>query len=216
MTSPFMMTLIEKINNNNSQSPNMLNNNLSNPIISFSAAIDTFNVNINNNNNNDKIKEFLTAKKYICTSTIRKSRSLKNSINEISKLIDIKTPMILNIEYNLNPKGIHIPLYTEMKLNLNEYYNKLKYLSLLSIDFENNNIDYNEIFKYLYPMILINYYKFLVIKELLPESKNDHLSIINILIKLTSLSCSPSPSSISIDSPKDHVKFQNNLISPFD
>ena len=115
-----------------------------------------------------------------------------------------------------------------MKINVNEYYNKLKYISLSSIDFQNynnnnnnndnnnNNVNYSEMFKYLYPMILINYYKFLVIKELLPESENDHLSIINILIKLTSLSCSPNPSSIFIDSPREHAKFQNNLISPFD
>lgn len=219
MSSPFMRNLIDNINNNSPHSNFFKNHDKSNPIIEFSSTINHFKVHSSSesvNNENDKIKEFLIAKRYICNSEIKKTKFVKHGINEISKFIKNKTPMILNMEYNLTPKGLCIPLYSEMELNIDEYYNKIKYITLSSIDFKDND-DHKDTFKYLYPMILINYYKFLVTRELLPKSKNDPINVMNILIKLTSLSCSRSRSLIlPIDSPREHVNFQSNLMLPFD
>ena len=54
----------------------------------------------------------------------------------------------------------------------------------------------------------------------MPTSKKDHISVINRLIRFTSLSSSSDLSSIfsatPIDTPQEHVKFQNNLMSSFD
>lgn len=107
-----MDRLIEKVNS--SQSLNLFNN----PVVSFSNTIDNlkvYNSRESNNNGNDKIIEFLSAKKRICNSGIRNNMYLKQSIKDISKFIDNKTAMILNIDYKLILK---IQIVILMHLNL--------------------------------------------------------------------------------------------------
>ena len=103
--------------------------------------------------------------------------------------------------------------------------NKLINISLSSINFKNPHT-HKEVFKHLHPLIFVNYYKFLVLQELMPPtSKTDHVNTLNTLIRLTSLSLSsiiPASSSIevgtlaTVDNPYSHALLQRNLTLPFD
>ena len=171
----------------------------------------------------DKIREFLSAKKSTCAGAIKSTKYLMQSVNNISKFMETKTPIILNVDCIVPPIELFIPLQTTMKLNENEYYNKVKTISLSSINFKNTH---NDTFKHLSPLIFINYYKFLVLQELIPTSKNDHFNVIDTLIRLTSLSCTlsfssiiPTSSSIEIRTSATveyHALLQHNLRLPFD
>ena len=204
-----LMNNLTKINNSSYKPMN------EDSLSTFSKKLDSIKI-LNNddsiNHGTDKIKEFLSAK---CSTEFKNTNHLMDSFDKISKFIECKTPIIVGMECKMPQNDQHIPLISNMKLNDHEIYNKSKNISLSSID---NSEIYIKQFKFLHPLIFINYYKFLVVQELMPRElkKNEH--VIKTLLRLTTLSCcsmSTPTDTMTMNTPQYHAMFQQNLMFSF-